>query len=56
MLVALFRANENAFDGRNMNRLRSGTILTVPSPADAQATAPNEATKLVHVQAADWRS
>ena len=30
MLVALFRSNENAFDERNMNRLRTGQIVTVP--------------------------
>ena len=30
MLVALFRSNEIAFDGKNMNRLRSGQIITVP--------------------------
>jgi pilus assembly protein FimV len=56
MLVALFRSNENAFEGRNMNRLRTGSILTVPSVAEAQATPPAEATKLVRVQASDWRS
>ncbi|HEY1329021.1 MAG TPA: FimV/HubP family polar landmark protein [Casimicrobiaceae bacterium] len=56
MLVAMFRANENAFDGRNMNRLRTGMILTVPSATDAAATEPSEATKLVQVQAADWRA
>jgi len=56
MLVAMFRANENAFDGRNMNRLRTGSILTVPSNADATATQPAEATKLVSVQASDWRT
>src|SRR5215470_19630265 len=33
MLVALFRGNESAFDGKNMNRLRSGQILNIP-PAD----------------------
>jgi pilus assembly protein FimV len=56
MLVAMFRANENAFDGRNMNRLRTGTILTVPSSTDASATEASEATKLVRVQASDWRA
>src|SRR4051794_29894644 len=30
MLVALFKANPDAFEGGNMNRLRSGAILTVP--------------------------
>jgi len=56
MLVALFNANPNAFDGGNMNRLRAGAILTIPSPEQASASAANEATRTVRMQAADWRS
>ena len=56
MLVALFRSNEQAFDGKNMNRLRSGQILNIPPADQAAATAPSEAIKVVHVQAADWRA
>src|SRR5947208_2273503 len=40
MLVAMFRANETAFDGKNMNRLRPGTILSVPTNPDASTTQP----------------
>src|SRR5271165_1002770 len=56
MLVALFRSNESAFDGKNMNRLRSGQILTIPPADEAAATSANEAMKVVRVQAADWRA
>jgi pilus assembly protein FimV len=56
MLVALFNANANAFEGNNMNRLRSGAILTIPAPDSAQSTQPAEASKVVRVQAADWRA
>ena len=56
MLVALFKSNADAFDGANMNRLRSGAIVTVPSAADAQAASPQEATQVVRVQASDWRA
>jgi pilus assembly protein FimV len=56
MLVALFLSNESAFDGRNMNRLRSGHILTIPPLDQAAATTPTEATKVVRVQASDWRA
>ena len=56
MLAALFSRNQAAFEGDNMNRLRAGAILTIPSAADAQATPAAEATKVVHMQAADWRS
>ncbi|HZB69545.1 MAG TPA: FimV/HubP family polar landmark protein, partial [Sphingomicrobium sp.] len=56
MLVALFNANANAFEGSNMNRLRSGAILTIP-PADAvQSTQTADATRTVRVQASDWRA
>src|SRR6266566_4982037 len=56
MLVALFRSNESAFDSKNMNRLRTGQIITVP-PADQIAPlAQGEAVKEVKVQAADWRA
>jgi pilus assembly protein FimV len=32
MLVALYRENQAAFVGNNMNRLKTGQILKVPSP------------------------
>ncbi|HEV7412678.1 MAG TPA: FimV/HubP family polar landmark protein [Casimicrobiaceae bacterium] len=56
MLVALFRSNENAFDERNMNRLRSGQIVTVPQADQIAAVPQSEATQVVRVQAADWRA
>jgi pilus assembly protein FimV len=56
MLVALFNANSVAFEGNNMNRLRTGAIVTVPSAETAAATPPGEAAKVVRVQAADWRA
>jgi pilus assembly protein FimV len=56
MLAALFNRNQAAFEGGNMNRLRAGSILTIPSATDAQAAAPAEATRLVRVQASDWRT
>lgn len=56
MLAALYTRNQSAFDGENMNRLRAGAILTIPSASDAQATPADTATKIVHMQAADWRS
>jgi pilus assembly protein FimV len=56
MLAALFNRNQAAFEGDNMNRLRAGAILTIPSAADTQATSSAEATKIVHMQASDWRA
>lgn len=56
MLVALFRSNETAFDGKNMNRLRTGQILTVLPADEASSVTQAEALKVVRVQAADWRA
>src|SRR5512135_107337 len=56
MLDALFRGNPSAFDGENMNRLRAGAIITIPTAEQVQAIAPAEATRVVHVQATDWRN
>ena len=56
MLAALFNRNQSAFDAGNMNRLRAGAILAIPSPTDAQATPGADATKVVRMQAEDWRA
>ncbi|HEY8622367.1 MAG TPA: FimV/HubP family polar landmark protein [Casimicrobiaceae bacterium] len=56
MLVALFRSNEAAFDDKNMNRLRSGQIITVPQGDQIASVTPSEAANVVKVQAADWRA
>jgi pilus assembly protein FimV len=55
MLVALFRSNESAFDAKNMNRLRSGQIITVPQGDQIAPVTQSEAVNVVKVQAADWR-
>jgi len=56
MLAALFRGNQGAFDGDNMNRLRAGSIVTIPTAQDAQATPATEASRVVRMQASDWRN
>src|SRR5574337_1580995 len=55
MLDALFRNNPEAFIGGNMNRLRAGATLALPTQAQALATSQGEATKLVHAQTVDWQ-
>lgn len=56
MLVALFRANPSAFDGENINRLRAGAVLSVPSAEVARQTSPAEARKEILAQAADFEA
>ncbi len=56
MLVALYRANPDAFIDKNMNRLRSGQILSVPEADTAKSAAQSEARGVVVAQAADFNS
>jgi len=54
-MVAAFQANPDAFD-HNMNLLRSGAVLRVPSEAAIQAIPAAQATVEVHRQYAAWRN
>ncbi len=54
MLAALYRGNEDAFDGKNMNRLRTGKILNLPAAEDVQSVTQNEAIQLVRSQASEY--
>lgn len=53
-LVALFRANKDAFVADNMNRLRAGKILNLPEKEAVTAISNEEARKLVSAQMADF--
>ena len=55
MLVALYRANPDAFSGNNLNRLRSGQILSMPDDAAMHASGA-EATSVVIAHAADFNA
>jgi pilus assembly protein FimV len=56
MLVALYRANPDAFAGNNMNRLKSGQILKVPDTGAIKATGDGEARGVVVAHAADFNA
>lgn len=56
MLVGLYRANTDAFAGNNMNRLKVGQIIHVPSQEELQAVTRQEAVKEIRVQTADWNA
>jgi pilus assembly protein FimV len=55
MLVALYRENKSAFIGNNMNQLKTGQILRVPTSADIGKVTRAEAQKEIKVQVADWK-
>ena len=54
MLVSLYRGNPQAFVGDNMNRLKSGVVLTVPSAEAAGKVGGNEAREMIQAQSADF--
>lgn len=56
MLVGLYRANKEAFDGGNMNRLKAGKILAVPDKESVAAVSESEARKIVFAQSSDWNA
>ena len=55
-MVALLRANPEAFINGNVNLLKQGAVLRVPESADAQTILESEAAALVRSQIAEWRS
>jgi pilus assembly protein FimV len=56
MLASLYRSNPDAFLGNNMNRLRSGVVLSVPGADTARALAPSEARQIIQAQSADFNA
>jgi len=56
MLVLLARNNPDAFSGKNMNRLKTGKILQLPSADQFAGISEADARKEVKVQARDWRA
>lgn len=56
MLVALLLANPDAFVGSNVNRMRAGAVLDLPSAAEASAVTPAEARRTVTAQSRDFGS
>ncbi|WP_375213126.1 FimV/HubP family polar landmark protein [Aquabacterium sp.] len=54
MLVSLYRNNPQAFQGNNMNRLKAGAVLNVPSADEAQKIGQPEARQVIVAQSADF--
>lgn len=56
MLVALYSTNRDAFIGDNLNRLRTGKILSVPDRDAAAAISETEARKTVSLHARNFNA
>ena len=54
MLVALLRANPDAFTKGNLNRLRAGAVVDLPSAEQAKLVSAAEATQTVIAQSKDF--
>lgn len=54
MLIALYRANREAFIRDNINLVRAGRILDIPDEEAVSAIDPDDATRLVRSQMADF--
>ncbi len=54
MLVALLRANPDAFIRGNINRVRAGAVLQLPDEAEALATPRAEARQIIAAQSRDF--
>jgi FimV-like protein len=52
-MMAIFRANPNAFEG-NINRLRLGALLTIPSATEVSAISVADASHEVRAQMQGW--
>jgi FimV-like protein len=56
LLLAMLQQNAAAFVDNNVNRLKAGALITLPSPADAAAFDRKEARDNIRLQAADFQA
>ena len=56
MLVAMLRGNPQAFIGNNINRLKAGAILDLPTEAEAAAISTSEARQNLVAQSKDFNN
>ena len=54
MLVGLYRANPEAFIANNVNRLRAGSVLSVPTAAEVSDVTPTDLRRLITAQSLDF--
>ena len=54
MLVGLYRANPDAFISNNVNKLRAGAVLSVPSADEVRDVTSNDMHRLITAQSIDF--
>lgn len=55
VLVALFRANPEAFSGNNMHQLKMGLVLRIPDSSEINMITIGEADQEVRMHTAEWQ-
>jgi pilus assembly protein FimV len=56
ILVALLRANREAFIDNNMNRLKTGYMLQIPDESEVATISPDVADKEIKMQMTNWEA
>jgi pilus assembly protein FimV len=56
MLIAVVQSNPHAFVGGNVNRMKAGVTLTMPSAEQARAVTPRQARQMVAAQSRDFNN
>jgi pilus assembly protein FimV len=56
MLVALYRENKGAFISNNMNRMKTGQILRVPTAEEVAQIESKDANQEIRTHVADWKA
>lgn len=56
MLVAMLHNNPAAFIGNNVNRIKAGAVVQLPSQEQAQSTSAPEARKIIAAQSKDFNA
>lgn len=56
MLVAMLRGNPDAFINNNIDRIRSGAVINVPTSEQAKSVAAPEATRILRAESKDFGS
>ena len=54
MLVGMLRANPDAFIGSNVNRMKAGVVLDMPTETAATEVSPSEARRMIAAQSRDF--
>lgn len=56
MLAALYQSNQQAFDGKNMNRLKVGKIIRMPDQATLESISRPQAKSLIAEHTTNWQA